>query len=83
MITVYSKYLCIWCDRAKAFLKNNGIEFKDVNVMEDKKAMDFVVSQGHRTLPQIYHNDKVISGGYTGLTKLREGKLEELKNDIK
>lgn len=83
MITVYSKYLCIWCDRAKAFLKNNGIEFKDVNVMEDKKAMDFVISQGHRTLPQIYHNDKVISGGYTGLTKLKEGKLEELKNDIK
>ena len=82
MITVYSKYLCIWCDRAKAFLKNNGIEFKDVNVMEDK-AMDFVISQGHRTLPQIYHNDKVISGGYTGLTKLKEGKLEELKNDIK
>jgi glutaredoxin 3 len=83
MITVYSKYLCIWCDRAKAFLKNNGIKFKDVNVMEDKKAMDFIVSQGHRTLPQIYHNDKVISGGYTGLTKLKEGKLEELKNDIK
>lgn len=83
MITVYTKYLCIWCDRAKAFLKNNGIEFKDVNVMEDKKAMDFVISQGHRTLPQIYHNDKVISGGYTGLTKLKEGKLEELKNDIK
>ena len=83
MITVYTKYLCIWCDRAKAFLKNNGIEFKDVNVMEDKKAMDFIVSQGHRTLPQIYHNDKVISGGYTGLTKLKEGKLEELKNDIK
>ena len=51
--------------------------------MEDKKAMDFVISQGHRTLPQIYHNDKVISGGYTGLTKLKEGKLEELKNDIK
>ena len=83
MITVYSKYLCIWCDRAKTFLKNNGIKFKDVNVMEDKKAMDFIVSQGHRTLPQIYHNDKVISGGYTGLTKLKEGKLEELKNDIK
>ena len=83
MITVYTKYLCIYCDRAKAFLKNNGIEFKDVNVMEDKKAMDFVISQGHRTLPQIYHNDKVISGGYTGLTKLKEGKLEELKNDIK
>ena len=83
MITVYSKYLCIWCDRAKAFLKNNGIKFKDVNVMEDKKAMDFVISQGHRTLPQIYHNDKVISGGSTGLTKLKEGKLEELKNDIK
>jgi len=83
MITVYSKYLCIWCDRAKAFLKNKGIEFKDVNVMEDKKAMDFIVSQGHRTLPQIYHNNKVISGGYTGLTKLEEGKLEELKNDIK
>ena len=83
MITVYTKYLCIWCDRAKAFLKNNGIEFKNVNVMEDKKAMDFVISQGHRTLPQIYHNDKVISGGYTGLTKLKEGKLEELKNDIK
>ena len=83
MITLYTKHLCIFCDRAKAFLKNNGIEFKDVNVMEDKKAMDFVISQGHRTLPQIYHNDKVISGGYTGLTKLKEGKLEELKNDIK
>lgn len=83
MITVYTKYLCIYCDRAKAFLKNKGIKYKDVNVMEDKKAMEFVVSQGHKTLPQIYHNNKVISGGYTGLTKLKEGKLEELKNDIK
>ena len=50
--------------------------------MDDKEAMKFIVSKGHKTVPQIYHNNKVISGGYTGLTKLDEGKLQELKNDI-
>tara|TARA_B100001057_G_scaffold281466_1_gene281799 strand:+ start:807 stop:1058 length:252 start_codon:yes stop_codon:yes gene_type:complete len=82
MITVYTKYLCIYCDKAKSFLTSKNIEFKEMNIMEDKEAMEFIVAKGHKTVPQIYHNDKVISGGYTGLTKLKEGKLEELKNDI-
>ena len=81
MITLYTKHLCIFCDRAKVFLKKHNIKFEEKNLMDDKDAMKFIVSKGHKTVPQIYHNNKVISGGYTGLTKLDEGKLQELKND--
>jgi glutaredoxin 3 len=71
MLTVYSKKHCPFCDQAKSLLKNKGIEFSEVKIDEDDKAKEFIVSQGHRTVPQIYFNGELfVEGGFQGLSKL-------------
>lgn len=71
MLTLYTKNNCGYCLQAKAMLKNNDIPYTEVNIEEDAEAMTFVVSEGHRTMPQIYQNDKLfVEGGFTGLRDL-------------
>lgn len=68
MITLYSKHLCPYCVQAKNLLESKGIAFVEVRIDEDDEAKEFVVSQGHRTVPQIYQDGKLlVEGGYTGL----------------
>lgn len=56
---------------AKALLKNNDIEFEEVNVEQDQDAMSFVLEQGLRSMPQIFRNGELfVAGGYTGLMQL-------------
>ena len=71
MITIYSKNNCSYCMMAKALLKNNDIEFEEVNVEQDQEALSFVLEQGLRSMPQIFRNGELfVAGGYTGLMQL-------------
>ena len=79
MIILYSKSnpFCPACDKAKRLLTSLGIEFKVVDISSDFQAFDFMIDEGHRTMPQIYKDGKVfIEGGYAGLEKAHaEGKI--------
>jgi len=70
-VVVYSKNMCGYCVQAKNWLKNKGIEYKEINIEEQPEAREFVISEGHRTMPQIYIDGKSM-GGYTELVKLDE-----------
>lgn len=71
MITLYSKNNCAYCLQAKALLKNNDIPFEEVNIETNASARDFILSEGHRTMPQVYRDGKLfVEGGFTGLQKL-------------
>jgi glutaredoxin len=71
MLTVYSKKHCPFCDRAKALLTNKDIQFEEVKIDEDTTAREFIMEQGHRTVPQIYFQGKLfVEGGFQGLSKL-------------
>ena len=70
-VIVYSKNMCGYCVQAKNWLKNKGIEYKEINIEEQPEAREFVISEGHRTVPQIYIDGKSM-GGYTELVKLDE-----------
>lgn len=70
-VIVYSKNMCGYCVQAKNWLKNKGIEYKEINIEEQPEARDFVIKEGHRTMPQIYIDGKSM-GGYTELVKLDE-----------
>ena len=73
MITVYSKKNCPFCNQAKALLKLKGKEFTEIKIDEDNQARDFVLGQGHRTVPQIYKNGELlVEGGFQGLKTLTE-----------
>jgi glutaredoxin 3 len=80
MITIYSKNNCPYCDKAKGLLKLKGIEFQEVKIDEDDTARQFVVTEGHRTVPQIYKDGKLlVEGGYTGLSKQSDEFFKQLK----
>lgn len=71
MLTLYTKNNCGYCLQAKALLKNNDIPFEEVNIEVDATAKDFVITEGHRTMPQIYKDGKLfVEGGFTGLKDL-------------
>lgn len=78
MIILYSKPLCPYCDGAEMYLKRHGFEYKKVDISENQDAYDFVRSQGHRTVPQIYLEGRIlVEGGYDGLKALVPSELEK------
>ena len=82
MLTVYSKANCPFCDKAKALLNQKGIMFEEIKIDVDQGAREFIMSAGHRTVPQIYHKGQVfVEGGYTGLDKLDDSIFQQLKED--
>jgi glutaredoxin 3 len=80
MITVYSKAHCPFCDKAKALLKLKGIVFEEVRIDQSSEAREFIMGEGHRTVPQLYKDGKLlVEGGYTGLAKQPAKFFEQLK----
>ena len=82
MITLYTKDNCPYCDGAKHLLNSWGEEYTEVDI-NDEGVRDWLVAEGHKTVPQIYYNSKLlVEGGYTGLSKLSYEQLQEAKSVI-
>jgi glutaredoxin 3 len=78
MLTIYSKNRCPFCEQAKALLKNKGIDFEEIKIDENSDAMEFVVGEGHKTVPQIYYNGEIfVEGGFQGLSKLSTEEIQQ------
>lgn len=76
MLTVYSKKNCPFCDKAIALLNLKGVEYEVVKIDEDNEAREFVMGEGHRSVPQIYKDGKLfVEGGFQGLQKLTDEEL--------
>jgi glutaredoxin len=54
-VVIYSTTWCPDCRRAKNFLKDRGVEFREVNIENDPDAEDLVlrVNHGRRKVPTI------------------------------
>ena len=62
-ITVYSTPTCPFCIRAKQFLKDNNIQFTDIDVSTDQsKAQDMIKKSGQMGVPVIDIDGEVIVG---------------------
>ena len=73
---------------AKKQLADMGFEYEEINIEADAKTRNWLIEQGHRTMPQIYHNGKLlVEGGAQGLQLLSEDdirtRMGETKFDIK
>lgn len=53
MIKVYSKPNCIKCEMAKRYLTNKGVEFQEIDVLEDNKALASLRDKGYAELPVV------------------------------
>ena len=79
-VTIYTTESCVFCLRAKEYLRSKGVAYDEVDVTGDETARALLVERanGKRTVPQIFVG-KVHVGGYTDLVALdREGKLRPL-----
>lgn len=83
-LTLYTKNNCGYCVQAKSLLKTIDVDFEEVNIESDNTARDFVINEGHRTMPQIYFRGKLfVEGGFTGLKSLgAEGIKQKLESPI-
>jgi glutaredoxin len=81
MITIYSKDDCPKCKTAEQLLSMYDIEFNEVNISKDENAKEFLISRGHKSLPQIYMYDQLfVENGLEGLMQLgRDGIINKLK----
>tara|TARA_Y100000310_G_scaffold97479_1_gene95118 strand:- start:8768 stop:9007 length:240 start_codon:yes stop_codon:yes gene_type:complete len=62
-VKVYSTPTCPWCHKAKDWLKENNVEFEDINVAEDKKAQEEMIEKsGQRGVPVIEVDDEILVG---------------------
>jgi glutaredoxin 3 len=62
-VKVYSTPTCPYCYMAKDFLKENGVQFEDINVAEDHAAAhEMIEKSGQMGVPVIDINGKIIVG---------------------
>lgn len=62
-VKVYSTQACPYCHMAKDFLKQNNIEFEDIDVSRDQKAaQEMIEKSGQMGVPVIEIDGKIIIG---------------------
>lgn len=68
---------------AKQYLEQHNLEFETIDITEKPEAREFLLAEGHKTMPQIYHNGKLlVEGGAQALTRLSPSTIRELIGDI-
>ena len=63
-VEVYSTLFCPYCARAKSLLSKKGVEYVNIDVMEDSSKRDEMVKRagGRTSVPQIFINGEHIGG---------------------
>lgn len=70
-IIIYSTETCSYCRRAKDLLNEKGLLFEEI-ILDNQEAITKFKNDcpGVTSVPQILIDDKLVDGGYEGLTKL-------------
>jgi len=67
MNVIYTTQTCGWCQRAKVVLDQRGIEYREIDVTQDRALQQEMVQRsGRQTVPQVFFADEHI-GGYDEL----------------
>ena len=62
-VIVYSTPTCPFCVRAKQFLKDNNIQFENIDVSENhEKAQEMIKKSGQMGVPVLEIGEKIIVG---------------------
>jgi len=52
---------------AKQLLEMFGFDYEAINIEQDSEAREWLLNEGHRSVPQIYVNEHLVEGGFSGL----------------
>lgn len=62
-VIVYSTPSCSWCTRLKTYLRENEINYKNIDVSKDQKAAEEMVKRsGQQGVPQTLINGQLVMG---------------------
>jgi len=62
-VTVYVTDTCPWCTRVKAYLRNNGVPYREINVQRDEQeARRMVQKSGQQGVPQVDIDGEMVVG---------------------
>ena len=62
-VKVYSTATCPWCIRAKQFLKENNIDFQNIDVSSDQQSVDELMQKsGQMGVPVLDIEGEIIVG---------------------
>ncbi len=79
-ITMYSGPMCNFCEAAKKLLERNNLKYDIIDISTEDGLREEMIkkSNGRRTIPQIFFDQKHI-GGYVELRELeKQGNLINL-----
>jgi len=63
MVKVFSTSTCPYCLTLKVFLKENNIEFEDIDVSQNQQALDEMVKKsGQMGVPVVEVDDQIVVG---------------------
>ncbi len=63
MVKVFSTSSCPYCETLKQYLKEHNIEFEDIDVSQDKKALDEMVQKsGQMGVPVVDIDGEIVVG---------------------
>jgi len=76
-VTIYSTPTCTYCNAAKDFFKENGVEFQVFDVAVDTaKRQEMIEKSGQMGVPVITINEELV----VGFDKARLSELLEIKS---
>jgi glutaredoxin 3 len=77
-VEIYSTLFCPYCARAKHLLEKKGVNFVNIDVIEDTAKRDEMVrrSGGRQTVPQIFIDGEHIGGSDELAALDRAGRLD-------
>ena len=82
-VIIYSTQVCPYCVRAKDLLESKNVQYSEVLIDKEPGKLQEMLekSNGRRTVPQIFINDKHV-GGFDDLAALNEsGDLDSMLNN--
>lgn len=84
MLTIYSKSGCAGCVSAASYLESLNIPYNVLKIDDNTAAKEFILSQGHRQVPQIYFGEKLfVFGGWPMLRHMDKEEIEGRVNLLK
>ena len=77
-VEIYSTMWCPYCARARALLEHKGVEFIEIDLMEQPGRRDEMIRRAHggTTVPQIFIDGEHIGGSDELAALDRAGKLD-------
>ena len=79
MVKIYTTQNCVYCKLAKDFLKKNNIEYQEINVGDDEKALKDMIEKSHQLGVPVIEIGKEI---FVGFNRAEIAKALDLKEHL-